>query len=103
MLPSYSKSLPQPDCLTLKLDFNALNPLQAVQSLSRITSISTKRLLIDCENLTCVRELGVSYFASILLQIRLHGVTPVLQRVPPSLERALCLLKLDELFSIEPL
>lgn len=100
MLPDYSKSLPRPDCLTLKVDFNTINPLQIAQSLGRITTIPEKRLLITCENLTCVRELGVSYFVSVLLQIRSCGVTPILQRVPPSLERALRLLKLDALFSI---
>ena len=95
--------LPQPlQCLTVELDFNAVDPIMAARSLHQITAVSDKRMLINCDDLDCVRAYGVCFFVSQLLRMRAYGITLVLRRVRPELQRALHLLYLHTIFIILP-
>jgi len=86
--------------LTIELDFNAVDPLEVARSLSQITGVSHKCLLISCDNLACLRRYGVCFFVSQLLLMRTYGITILLRRVRPELGRALRILHLDTIFRI---
>jgi len=80
MLFTATRPLQQLDCLTVELDFDAVDSLEAARSLSQVMAVLEKRMLINCENLTCVRRYGVCFCVSQLLRIHAYGVRPVLTR-----------------------
>ncbi|HEX8349430.1 MAG TPA: hypothetical protein VF598_05690 [Hymenobacter sp.] len=102
MLSTITTPRQQLQCLTVELDFNAVNPLEAARSLQQITAVPDKRMLINCDHLDCVRTHGVCFFISQLLRMRSYGITLVLRRVPAELGRALHILRLDTVFVLLP-
>ncbi|GGE99633.1 hypothetical protein [Hymenobacter cavernae] len=42
--------------LILEIDFNGADPLETARSLSQITGVPTECLLINCDNLACLRR-----------------------------------------------
>lgn len=93
-------SAPEPVVLTI--DLNTTDPVALTQQLVGNQPGSQPQLLIDCRHLQCLRTLGVSHLVSQLLLVRRAGAQVLLRNVGPVLHRVLCLLRLDEVFEVQP-
>jgi anti-anti-sigma factor len=84
------------------VDVNVTDPIQLARRLHAATPDQRPRLLIDCQQLRCLRTRGVSYLVSQLLLTRAVGADVLLYNVAPTLERMFHLLRLHRLFTIWP-
>ncbi len=85
-----------------RVDVNVTDPVQLACRLHTAAPDQRPRLLIDCQQLRCLRAQGVSYLTSQLLLTRAAGADVLLYNVEPMLERMLRLLRLHQLFTIWP-
>ncbi|MBX0289215.1 STAS domain-containing protein [Hymenobacter sp. HSC-4F20] len=92
-----------PEPVVFSIDLNTTDPVALAHQLVRTQPGSRPRLLIDCQHLQCLRTLGVSHLVSQLLLARQAGAHVLLSNVGPALQRALCLLRLDEVFELQPM
>lgn len=101
---SYSGSFPDTTGGVYTVDVNVTDPVQLARRLNRGATDASERpcLLIDCQRLHCLRTRGVSFLVSELLLTRAAGADVLLYNVGPVLERALRLLRLDQLFQLWP-
>ena len=84
------------------VDINTTDPVQLARRLHATDPNQRPCLLIDCQRLRCLRTRGVSFLVSQLLLTRAAGADVHLYNVGPVLERALRLLRLDQLFHLRP-
>ncbi|QNH63744.1 STAS domain-containing protein [Hymenobacter sediminicola] len=101
---SHSGSLPVNASRFYTVDVNTADPVQLVRRLNSVATDDTERpcLLINCQQLRCLRTRGVSFLVSQLLLTRAAGADVLLYNVGPVLERVLRLLRLDQLFQLWP-
>jgi anti-anti-sigma regulatory factor len=87
---------------TYLVDVDAADPVALVRRLRKANPDQRPNLLVDCQQLRCLRTHGVSYLVSRLLLTRAAGADLLLYNVGPSLLRSLKLLQLHQLFRIWP-
>ncbi|MBC6698544.1 STAS domain-containing protein [Hymenobacter puniceus] len=87
---------------TYVVDVNLADPVEVVRSLRKRNPTERPNLLIDCQQLRCLRTRGVSFLVSQLLLARAAGAELLLYNVGPTLLRVLQLLQLQQLFRIWP-
>jgi anti-anti-sigma regulatory factor len=86
----------------IRVNPDQTNCKELARHLLRTCPVRRPRLVIDCQDLQCVRRYGVSYFVSQLLTLHGAGAQVLLQNVPPTLQRCLHLLGLDQVFHLSP-
>jgi len=100
---SASSSLHEAAAHMHSVDINTTDPVQLARRLQATADPNQRPcLLIDCQRLRCLRTRGVSFLVSQLLLTRAAGADVLLYNVGPMLERALRLLRLDQLFHLRP-
>ena len=101
---SHSSSSPANASRLYTVDVNTADPVQLARRLNSVATDDSERpcLLIDCQQLRCLRTRGVSFLVSQLLLTRAAGADVLLYNVGPVLERVLRLLRVDQLFQLWP-
>ncbi|KAA9338599.1 hypothetical protein F0P96_07170 [Hymenobacter busanensis] len=91
-----------PTARIVRVNFNAIAPVELARTLAQDPDIQRKPLyvLIDCDDVRCLRTHGVCHFVSQLLLMRRAGVQIMLHNVGNTLARALRLLHLDVVFEL---
>ena len=95
-----ASAIPNSSSPFYNVDLNTTDPVDLARQLVQTQPGSQPQLLIDCHRLKCLHTLGVSYLASQLLLARQAGAHILLYNVGPVLERALRLLRLDQVFEL---
>ena len=84
----------------MRVNFNTTNATELARALSRRGYLWRPRLLINCQQLDCLRDRGVCYFVSQLLLLHRAGAKILLANVDPTLYRALNILHLNSVLHI---
>ena len=87
---------------TYNINLNQVDPVRLARRLHQANPEQRPYLLIDCQQLECLRTHGVSHLVSQLLLTRQAGAEVLLYNVDPVLDRALRLLKLQQIFRLIP-
>ncbi|MCB2408687.1 STAS domain-containing protein [Hymenobacter lucidus] len=100
----YNLNTASPDDYTpylIRVNFNEIKPMELARMLMRYSKLRRPRLLIDCQNIKCVRTRGVAYFVSQLLTLQAAGAKVLLCNPDPILRRILRVLHLENTFQLD--